>query len=116
MTPDFKDFPPLCLITGAGKTTLISVLTGLYEPTSGTARIAGYDLATEINAIHHHLGVCPQFDIHHADLTAEEHLLFYARLKGARWGKEKRVVERALRQVWYGGDVAVTLCCYICVN
>ncbi len=60
--------------TGAGKTTLISVLTGLYETTSGQARIAGYDLATEIDDIHHHLGVCPQFDIHHAELTAEEHL------------------------------------------
>ena len=85
--------------TGAGKTTLISVLTGLYETTSGQARIAGYDLATEIDDIHHHLGVCPQFDIHHAELTAEEHLYFYARLKGVKWSKEKMVVERSLRQV-----------------
>ena len=35
--------------TGAGKTTLISLLTGLYEPPSGTARVAGYDLATEVS-------------------------------------------------------------------
>ena len=86
-------------MTGAGKTTLISVLTGLYEPTSGMARIAGYDLATDISSIHQHLGVCPQFDIHHDDLTAQEHLLFYARLKGVKWSSEKMVVERALRQV-----------------
>jgi ABC-type multidrug transport system ATPase subunit len=84
---------------GAGKTTLISVLTGLYEPTRGTARIAGYDITTEISSIHKHLGVCPQFDIHHADLSAEEHLLFYARLKGVVWRKEKEVVKTALRQV-----------------
>ena len=34
---------------GAGKTTLISVLTGMYEPTRGTARIAGYDIQTEVH-------------------------------------------------------------------
>ena len=84
---------------GAGKTTLISVLTGLYEPTSGIGRIAGYDISTDIDKIHLHLGVCPQFDIQHADLTSEEHLLFYARLKGVKWSREKAVVERALRQV-----------------
>ena len=83
---------------GAGKTTLISVLTGLYEPTSGIGRIAGYDIRTDIQKIHHHLGVCPQFDIQHADLTSEEHLLFYARLKGVKWNREKEVVEKALRQ------------------
>jgi ABC-type multidrug transport system ATPase subunit len=88
---------------GAGKTTLISVLTGLYEPTSGIARIAGYDLSTEISDIHHHLGVCPQFDIQHDELTTEEHLLFYARLKGVRRSREKIVVERALRQVQLKG-------------
>ena len=37
------------LLLGAGKTTLISLLTGLYEPTNGTARVAGYDLITEVS-------------------------------------------------------------------
>ena len=36
---------------GAGKTTLISLLTGLYEPTKGTARVAGYDLTTEVTSL-----------------------------------------------------------------
>ena len=53
----------------------------------------------QIHAIHRHLGVCPQFDIQNADLTAEEHLLFYARLKGVKLSAEKAVVKRALRQV-----------------
>ena len=34
--------------TGAGKTTLISVLTGLFEPTQGTARIAGFDISSDV--------------------------------------------------------------------
>ncbi len=75
------------------------MLTGLYEPTSGQARIAGYNIATDINEIHGHMGVCPQFDIQHDSLTAEEHLLFYARLKGVKRSREAVVVERALRQV-----------------
>ena len=33
---------------GAGKMTLISVLTGLYEPTSGIGHVAGYDISTDI--------------------------------------------------------------------
>lgn len=36
---------------GAGKTTLISVLTGLYEPSSGSAKVAGYDLATQVSGV-----------------------------------------------------------------
>ena len=40
--------PSVILFSGAGKTTLISVLTGLYEPTRGKARIAGYDIQTEV--------------------------------------------------------------------
>ncbi len=87
------------MCVGAGKTTLISVLTGLYEPTSGQARIAGYNIATDISSVHTHMGVCPQFDIQHASLTSEEHLLFYARLKGVRPSREAVVVEKALRQV-----------------
>lgn len=84
---------------GAGKTTLISVLTGLYEPTLGHASIAGYDITSESAEVHSRLGVCPQFDIQHADLTTEEHLLFYARLKGVKWRSERGHVERTLRQV-----------------
>ena len=49
--------------------------------------------------IHHHLGVCPQFDIHYPELSAEEHLFFYARLKGVKWRHARKVVNRALMQV-----------------
>ena len=49
--------PPPPLYIGAGKTTLISVLTGLYEPTRGTARIAGYDITTEVYVLYNMLDV-----------------------------------------------------------
>ena len=61
----------------------------------------------QTSEIHRHLGVCPQFDIHHPELTAKEHLLFYARLKGVKRSKEMFVVDRALREVGRGRGLRV---------
>ena len=67
---------------GAGKTTLISILTGIYPPTSGTATLAGFSITEQSDLSFRSIGVCPQFDILWPELTVEEHLYFYARLKG----------------------------------
>ena len=67
---------------GAGKTTLITQLTGLYPPTDGNAWIGGFDIRNQLDIVQLQIGVCPQFDILWDDLTVEEHLLFYARVKG----------------------------------
>ena len=48
---------------GAGKTTTISILTGMFPPTSGTAKINGLDIKTEMDAIRQSLGVCPQHNV-----------------------------------------------------
>jgi len=44
---------------GAGKSTTISILTGLYEMTKGKVKLFGVDLETQIDEIRKHLGVCP---------------------------------------------------------
>ncbi|CAG9810455.1 unnamed protein product [Chironomus riparius] len=67
---------------GAGKTTAMSMLTGLFAPTSGTAIINGYDIRTEIEDARRSFGFCPQHDILFEELTVEEHLQFFCRLKG----------------------------------
>ncbi|KAM9081600.1 phospholipid-transporting ATPase ABCA1 isoform 1-T3 [Megaptera novaeangliae] len=67
---------------GAGKTTTMSILTGLFPPTSGTAYILGKDIRSEMNTIRQNLGVCPQHNVLFDMLTVEEHIWFYARLKG----------------------------------
>ena len=41
---------------GAGKTTLMSMLTGLFPPTSGTAKVNGYDIISNITGVRQSLG------------------------------------------------------------
>ncbi|GLH04986.1 Multidrug resistance protein homolog 65 [Gryllus bimaculatus] len=48
---------------GAGKTTVISMLTGLLSPTSGTAFIRGLDIRHHMPDIRRSLGVCPQHNV-----------------------------------------------------
>uniref|UniRef100_A0A8C4WL01 ATP-binding cassette sub-family A member 2 n=1 Tax=Gopherus evgoodei TaxID=1825980 RepID=A0A8C4WL01_9SAUR len=66
---------------GAGKTTTMSILTGLFPPTSGSATIYGHDIRTEMNEIRKNLGMCPQHNVLFDKLTVEEHLWFYSQLK-----------------------------------
>ncbi len=66
----------------AGKTTSINVLTGFLEPSGGSAIIEGLDISVDMNKIYQVMGVCPQHDLIWEQLTGEEHLLFYGRLKG----------------------------------
>ncbi|XP_077391609.1 ATP-binding cassette, sub-family A (ABC1), member 7 isoform X2 [Festucalex cinctus] len=67
---------------GAGKTTTISVLTGLFPPTSGTVYIKGLDIRYDMDSIRRTLGFCPQHNVLFDSLTVEEHVWFYGRLKG----------------------------------
>eukprot|EP00043_Microstomoeca_roanoka_P008399 m.80908 g.80908 ORF g.80908 m.80908 type:complete len:1735 (+) comp14227_c0_seq1:159-5363(+) len=67
---------------GAGKTTTMSMLTGLFPPTSGTALVNGHDIRTDINGVRQSLGICPQHDVLFDTLTVEEHLQFFCKLKG----------------------------------
>lgn len=67
---------------GAGKTTLINMLTGMINPDYGNAWIGGFDINSNISKAQLQMGVCPQFDLLWPQLTVEQHLRFYARLKG----------------------------------
>ncbi|XP_039280718.1 phospholipid-transporting ATPase ABCA1 isoform X2 [Nilaparvata lugens] len=84
---------------GAGKTSTISMLTGLFPPSSGTAKIYGLDIRTDMDAIRKSMGMCPQHNVLFNLLTVEEHLWFYARLRGGRAGDGSggETVKRAVR-------------------
>uniref|UniRef100_A0A3Q2CDC7 ATP-binding cassette, sub-family A (ABC1), member 4b n=1 Tax=Cyprinodon variegatus TaxID=28743 RepID=A0A3Q2CDC7_CYPVA len=81
---------------GAGKTTTLSILTGLYPPTSGTAYINGRDIKTDIDIIRTSMGMCPQYNILFNHLTVEEHILFYSLLKGRTQEEAQTEVENML--------------------
>ena len=66
---------------GAGKSTTISILSGLFKPSTGTALINGLDIRSKINTIRESMGICPQFNVLFDELTVEEHLEFYCKLK-----------------------------------
>ncbi|XP_076150268.1 phospholipid-transporting ATPase ABCA1a isoform X1 [Alosa pseudoharengus] len=84
---------------GAGKTTTMSILTGLFPPTSGTAYILGRDIQTELSTIRQNLGVCPQHNVLFSMLTVEEHIWFYASLKGLSEEKVKSEMEQIIADV-----------------
>jgi ATP-binding cassette, subfamily A (ABC1), member 3 len=69
-------------INGAGKSTTLSILSGDVLPTSGTAKLAGYDILDEQANVRRLLGYCPQADPLLDVLTVREHLALYARIKG----------------------------------
>ncbi|XP_029401064.1 ATP-binding cassette sub-family A member 13 isoform X2 [Mus pahari] len=74
---------------GAGKTTIISMLMGLFPPTSGTIIINGKNLQTDLSKIREELGVCPQQDVLLDNLTVREHLMLFASIKAPWWTKKE---------------------------
>uniref|UniRef100_A0A7N4NZL8 ABC transporter domain-containing protein n=1 Tax=Sarcophilus harrisii TaxID=9305 RepID=A0A7N4NZL8_SARHA len=81
---------------GAGKTTTLSMLTGLYPPTSGQAYINGFEITRDMVQIRKNLGLCPQHDLLFDYLTVSEHLYFFAMLKGFSKKKLNNEIDRML--------------------
>ena len=76
---------------GAGKSTAIKILTGLLPPSGGEARILGYDVVRQREAVKRRISLCPQDTAVAPNLTAEENLILLAGLSGAR-RKEARAL------------------------
>ena len=75
-------FTALLGVNGAGKTTLFSLITRLYDNTSGTIRVAGHDLRRQPGAALARLGVVFQSRALDADLTVAQNLTYHAALHG----------------------------------
>ena len=76
---------------GAGKSTTLKMLTGMIEPTAGSATIAGFDLAREPIEVKRHVGFVPESGAVFESLTGLEYLTMVAALYGI---PEDAAVER----------------------
>jgi len=83
---------------GAGKTTTMRILTGYLPASSGTARIAGFDVHEDSMAVRRQIGYLPETPPLYTDMTVEGFLHFVARIKGVAAGDRNQRVENALKR------------------
>lgn len=79
---------------GAGKSTTIRMLTTLLKPTSGTAKVSGYDIVRSPEKVRENIGLVAEKVILYNRLTAYENLKFFGELYGLT---EKEIKERAVK-------------------
>lgn len=92
---------------GAGKTTIMSMLSGLTPSTSGDALLCNFSMKDQMTDIRSIMSICPQYDVLFNDLTAKEHIELYAGLKGVHKDEYETELEERLKAVklWTVRDV-----------
>jgi ABC-2 type transport system ATP-binding protein len=80
---------------GAGKTTAIKILCGLSFPTSGTVKVAGFDVYRETNKIKQNIGYMSQKFSLYENLTVKENIRFYAGI----YGLTKKVIDERMEEL-----------------
>ncbi|HEY4328472.1 MAG TPA: ATP-binding cassette domain-containing protein [Phycisphaerae bacterium] len=84
---------------GAGKSTLIRMLTTLVPPTGGKAKVNGFDVVRDPNAVRHSIGVIPQAMTSDMDLSADENMGIFAKLYGISREKRRKIIPELLAAV-----------------
>lgn len=72
---------------GAGKSTTMRMLTGYLPPTSGSAKVAGFDIATESLQVRERIGYMPENVPLYPEMRVSEYLRYRAALKGVKGRK-----------------------------
>ena len=86
---------------GAGKTTAMHMLTGLNQPTSGTGRVAGFDIRTEHEQIKKHIGYMSQRFSLYEDLTVAENIRLFAGIYGMKDDVIKTKTDELLQRLQF---------------
>ncbi|MEC4851942.1 MAG: ABC transporter ATP-binding protein, partial [Jaaginema sp. PMC 1079.18] len=83
---------------GAGKTTTMRILAGYLPASSGTAKVAGFDVETEAMAVRKAIGYLPESPPLYLDMTVKGYLHFVAKIKGVSRGDRAAYVDSALKR------------------
>ena len=84
---------------GAGKTTAMHMLTGLNQPTSGTGKVAGFDIRTEHEQIKKHIGYMSQRFSLYEDLTVAENIRLFGGIYGMKDDEIAHKTDSLLKQL-----------------
>ena len=84
---------------GAGKTTTVRMLTALIAPTSGTANVIGHELGIGNQSIRRSVGILTETPGLYDRLSAEQNLIFFARLYDVPAQRAQEQAERYLRML-----------------
>jgi len=87
---------------GAGKTTTMRILTGYIPATSGTARVAGFDVFDDSLEVRRHIGYLPEAPPVYPDMTVESYLDFVLRIKNVPADKRRGRLDEALQKTSLG--------------
>ena len=86
-------------VNGAGKTTTFKSLTNDTQATSGEITINGMDVQKEFSKVRKQIGYCPQHNAIFELMTVEEHLEYYARIKGIPTSLRKAMIEKEIKDM-----------------
>ncbi|CAE8633225.1 unnamed protein product [Polarella glacialis] len=82
---------------GAGKSTTMAILTGLYPPTGGDVLVHGVSVRSDSIGVRRQLGVCLQHNALYENITVEEHLRLFCCLKSVPQKQVQSEVDALLR-------------------
>jgi len=83
---------------GAGKSTTMRILSCYLPATSGTARVAGFDVFHQSNEVRRRIGYMPENNPLYPEMRVREYLKFRARLKGLSWRQSRERVATVMEQ------------------
>lgn len=81
---------------GAGKTTTMRIITCFMPPTSGTVKVAGFDVLDESMEVRRRIGYLPENPPLYPEMTVEGYLDFVARIKNVPSRQRRELVHRAM--------------------